>query len=112
GKVVAAMFYPCAVICVATCIMGVLMVVVIPKFKEIFAGTLGNGQSLPPFTEFVLGVSDMIRLHFGRTMLYVLCFVIAFNVFIRMKVGRRLWDKFKLVVPVLGPVVTKVAISR
>ncbi len=29
-----------------------------------------------------------------------------------LKFGRRLWDKFKLVVPVLGPVVSKVAISR
>src|SRR5579872_2127983 len=31
GKVVAAMFYPCAVLVVATAIMGVLLVVVIPK---------------------------------------------------------------------------------
>src|ERR1700761_2568559 len=42
GKVIAAMFYPCAVMVVATAIMAVLMVVVIPKFKEIFAGTLGG----------------------------------------------------------------------
>ena len=112
GKVISAMFYPCAVITVATCIMGILMVVVIPKFKEIFAGTLGNGQELPKFTQFVLGVSDMIRLHFARTMIELGCFVIAFNIFIRTKFGRRLWDKFKLVMPVLGPVITKVAISR
>jgi type IV pilus assembly protein PilC len=112
GKVIAAMFYPCAVITVATCIMGILMVVVIPKFKEIFAGTLGNGQELPKFTQFVLGVSDMIRLHFERTMIELVCFVIAFNIFIRTKFGRKLWDKFKLVMPVLGPVITKVAISR
>jgi len=29
-----------------------------------------------------------------------------------LKFGRKLWDKFKLVVPVLGPVVSKVAIAR
>jgi type IV pilus assembly protein PilC len=112
GKVIAAMFYPCAVMCVATAIMGVLMVVVIPKFKEIFEGTLGNGQSLPEFTSFVLGISAAIKDHFGRTMLEVLSLVIIFNVFIRLKFGRRVWDKFKLVVPVLGPVISKVAISR
>ncbi|HEY3853134.1 MAG TPA: type II secretion system F family protein [Verrucomicrobiae bacterium] len=112
GKVVAAMFYPCAVMVVATAIMGVLMVIVIPKFKEIFEGSLGNGSSLPAFTEFVLGISEAIKDHFGRTMLSVLGVVIAFNVIIRLKFGRKLWDKFKLSVPVLGPVVSKVAISR
>src|SRR5690606_4615835 len=50
GKVVAAMFYPVAVMLVAVVIMAVLMVFVVPKFKEIFAGTLGSGQSLPKFT--------------------------------------------------------------
>jgi type IV pilus assembly protein PilC len=112
GKIIAAMFYPCAVIVVATCIMGILMVVVIPKFKDIFAGSLGNGRSLPPFTNFVMGVSDVIKNHFARTMLFLVCFIIVFNIVIRLKFGRRLWDKFKLIVPVVGPVVTKVAISR
>jgi type IV pilus assembly protein PilC len=112
GKVVAAMFYPCAVLVVATAIMGVLMVMVIPKFKEIFEGTLGGGRKLPSFTTFVLGVSEAIKDHIGRTLLEILSIVVAFNVFIRLKFGRKLWDKFKLVVPVLGPVVSKVAIAR
>jgi type IV pilus assembly protein PilC len=113
GKVVAAMFYPCAVIVVATAIMGILMVIVIPKFKEIFAGGLaGQGHQMPEFTLFVMGVSDAIRLHIGRTSLGVLVFVIVFNLLIHTKLGRRLFDKFKLIVPVLGPVISKVAISR
>jgi type IV pilus assembly protein PilC len=113
GKVIAAMFYPCAVMVVATAIMGILMVLVIPKFKEIFEGSLGSGAGgMPPFTIFVLNISEAIKDHFGRTMLELLSIVIVFNVFIRLKFGRRVWDKFKLVVPVLGPVVSKVAISR
>jgi len=112
GKVIAAMFYPCAVLVVATAIMGVLMVFVIPKFKEIFEGTLGNGRALPGFTQFVLGISEMIQLHIFRTMLMVIALVIIFNVFIRTKFGRKLFDRFKLNVPVLGPVISKVAISR
>jgi type IV pilus assembly protein PilC len=112
GKIIAAMFYPCAVMVVATAIMGVLMVVVIPKFKEIFAGGLAGGQSLPAFTVLVLDISEAIKSHIVRTMIEILTIVVIFNVFIRTKLGRRLWDKFKLVVPVLGPVVSKVAISR
>jgi type IV pilus assembly protein PilC len=112
GKVIAAMFYPCAVMVVATVIMGVLMVLVIPKFKEIFEGALGGGKSLPGFTNFVLGISEAIQHHIVRTMIEVVVVFILFNIFIRTKVGRKAWDKFKLVVPVLGPVVSKVAISR
>jgi len=52
GKVIAAMFYPSAVMTVAVCILGVLMVVVVPKFREIFAEML-EGRGLPPFTELV-----------------------------------------------------------
>jgi type IV pilus assembly protein PilC len=45
GKVVAAMFYPVAVLIVAMAIMAVLVIIVIPKFKEVFAG-LGEGRPL------------------------------------------------------------------
>jgi type IV pilus assembly protein PilC len=112
GKVIAAMFYPCAVIVVATTIMGILMVFVIPKFKEVFAGSLMPGHSLPGFTLFVLGVSDAIRLHIVRTLIILILLFILFQFAIHTKVGRRIFDQFKLKMPVLGPVVSKVAISR
>jgi type IV pilus assembly protein PilC len=112
GKVVAAMFYPCAVLCVATAIMGILMVIVIPKFKEVFAGTLTNGKELPAFTQLVLDVSDTIRHHIGYTALGLLIFIIIFQLIIHTKLGRRLFDLLKLKMPVVGPVISKVAISR
>ena len=111
GKVVAAMFYPVAVLVVATVIMGVLMVLVIPKFKEVFSG-LGDGRPLPGFTLFVMGISDGIVKHFGWTAIGVVVVVIAFMMFIKTKFGRHVFDKCKLKMPVVGPVVTKVAISR
>src|SRR5213083_2138801 len=40
GKVIAAMFYPVAVMCVAVAILGVLLTMVIPKFKEVFENML------------------------------------------------------------------------
>jgi type IV pilus assembly protein PilC len=111
GKVVAAMFYPVAVLVVATAIMGVLMTLVIPKFKEVFAG-LGNGRPLPAFTQFVMGVSDMVKNHIGMTALAALVVVIAFVLFKKTKFGTLVVDKFMLKMPLVGPVVSKVAISR
>ncbi|HEX5222357.1 MAG TPA: type II secretion system F family protein [Verrucomicrobiae bacterium] len=111
GKVIAAMFYPVAVLVVAVAIMGVLIVVVIPKFKEVFAG-LGEGRPLPAFTQLVLNISDTVRGNIIGTAITVASVVIAFLLFTKTKFGRRVWDKFKLKMPVLGPVVSKVAISR
>lgn len=111
GKVIAAMFYPCAVLVVATAILMILMVKVIPSFKSVFEGML-EGSQLPAFTRLVLGISDMVKDHIVWTMGIVLVFVIIFNLVVRTKFGRFAWDKFKLKMPIVGPVVSKVAISR
>ena len=111
GKVIAAMFYPVAVMVVAICILGVLMVWVVPKFKDIFKDML-PGQSLPAFTRFVLGVSDAIAKNFVMSALGFTAVVVGLVVFIRTRFGRRLFDRFKLNMPVLGAVISKVAISR
>ena len=111
GKVIAAMFYPVAVMVVAVVILSILMVYVIPKFKEVFAGMLDNAQ-LPAFTRLVLGISDVIKDHFLYTIGSVALFVVFLLLFIRTKFGRLAFDKFRLKVPVVGPVVSKVAISR
>src|SRR6266436_3489641 len=111
GKVIAAMFYPCAVLVVATCILIILMVTVVPSFKAVFEGMM-EGRSLPAFTRLVLGISGMIKDNILVTLGILVAFLVVFNLFIRTKFGRHVWDKFKLKVPVVGPVVSKVAISR
>ena len=109
GKVKAALFYPIAVLIVAIGIMVLLMVFVIPRFKEVFSGM---GFKLPWFTTFVMAISDIIRYNFVRTTIGVAVVVVMFLLFIKTKFGRHLWDKFQLNVPVFGPVISKVAISR
>jgi len=111
GKVIAAMFYPVAVMFVAVVILAVLMVWVVPKFKDIFKDML-PGEDLPGFTRFVLGVSEVIKNHFIITFICLVVLVVALVAFIRTRFGRRVFDKFKLNMPVMGAVISKVAISR
>jgi type IV pilus assembly protein PilC len=61
GKVVAAMFYPIAVMVVAVGIVALLMIVVVPKFKMIFADLLGGDAGMPEFTLFVLKISETLK---------------------------------------------------
>ncbi|MDD5139476.1 MAG: type II secretion system F family protein [Verrucomicrobiales bacterium] len=110
GKVKAALFYPVAVLIVAVGIMILLMVFVVPKFKEVFAGM---GMKLPGFTVLVLGISQIIKDHILETLGAAAVFVILFMLITsKTKIGRLLWDKCKLKMPALGPVISKVAISR
>jgi type IV pilus assembly protein PilC len=111
GKVVAAMFYPAAVMFVAVAILTILMVFVVPKFKQIFQDML-EGKPLPAFTQLVLGISDVIANNALASLGVVILLVIAFKLFLRTKFGRRVFDRVKLHFPVLGPVISKVAIAR
>src|SRR6267378_8335601 len=104
GKVVAAMFYPSAVMFVAVTILAVLMVFVVPKFQQIFADML-DGAKMPAFTTFVLSISNTIANHFLYVLAGVVVFVIVFKLFTRTRFGRRLFDRLKLNFPILGPVI-------
>lgn len=123
GKVVAAMFYPSAVLTVAVVILGVLMVFVVPKFEAIFADLLGGGK-MPQFTLFVLSISNAVKNYTimqvdwapipipGPVIWGFVGFVIVFRLVLKSRIGRKLFDKLKLKFPILGPVFSKVAISR
>src|SRR5437016_1824039 len=62
GKVIAAMFYPVAVLIVATAILIILMVKVVPSFEQVFIG-MAEGAALPAFTRLVLGISRAVKDH-------------------------------------------------
>lgn len=111
GKVMAAMCYPVAVMFVAVAIMALLLVLVVPKFKEVFQG-LANGQPLPAFTRFVLGISDGVKSHFLSAAIVAIGVTVALRLVVSTRFGRRVFDRIKLAAPVFGPVLKKVAISR
>ena len=111
GKVKAAMYYPCAVLSVAMIILTLLMTYVVPRFKEVFEGLLGGGR-MPPFTLFVLRLSEAMKSHILLALVAAAALAIAFLCALRTGWGRWSFDQFNLAMPVLGPVFRKVAISR
>jgi type IV pilus assembly protein PilC len=111
GKVKAAMYYPCAVLCVATAILTLLMTYVVPRFKDVLEGLLGGG-GLPPFTLFVLRISEAVKHNILLGAIAATALAVLFLLALRTGWGRRAFDSLKLVMPLLGPVFRKVAISR
>ena len=111
GKVRAAMYYPCAVLCVATGILTILMTYVVPRFRVVLEGLLGGGQ-MPAFTMFILGISEFVKHHILLGAVAGAAFGVAFLLALRTGWGRWSFDRFKLAMPLLGPIFRKVAISR
>ena len=111
GKIKAAMFYPMAVMGVAAGILTLLLVFIIPRFQSVFEGLL-NGKPLPAFTLAVLKISNVFKSHFLGAGLALFAAIIAFKLLVRTQAGRRRFDHFKLVMPVLGRLSRKVALGR
>ncbi len=110
GKIKAAMFYPVAVLVVASGILTLLLVFIIPRFQTVFEGLLG-GKPMPAFTVAVLKISDVFKSHFLAVGILLAALAVAFKLFICTRPGRRWFDGLKLVLPALGRVFKKVALS-
>ena len=111
GKVKAAMFYPIAVLIVAIVIMAILLIFVIPKFKDVF-GDLTGEDGLPEFTQFVLDISDTVKDNAFGTATGMFAFMLTLSLCGKSKYGRFVLDKLALFFPIIGPVVEKVSIAR
>lgn len=111
GKVKAAMTYPIIIMCVAVLIVSALMVFVIPKFEEIFAGLL-KGTPLPLLTQFVLAISNFMKNQILATIGIIIALVFAFKFFKKTKFGVRMIDYIQINVPAFGPLFLKAAVGR
>ena len=111
GKVKSAMTYPVIIVLVATGIVALLMVFVVPKFEDIFTGML-KGQPLPALTQAVIGFANFIKHHIVVTLGVMFALWIAFNLFRRTRTGARVTDWLILHLPYLGDLFLKASIAR
>ncbi len=111
GKVKAAMTYPLIIMCVAVLIVSALMVFVIPKFEEIFAGLL-KGVPLPILTQGVIGVSNFMKNNIFATLGIVAAIFFGFKAVSKTKSGKNALDWLQIHTPAFGPLFLKAAIGR
>lgn len=110
GKIKKALFYPSMVIVVAVLVTALILMFVIPAFKELFSSF---GANLPAFTLLVIDISDWARSWWWLIMLTTLGLGYAsVQGWKRSDDFRRLVDRASLRVPVLGALFNKAAIAR
>lgn len=109
-KVKKAMTYPIAVVVVAVIVTAILLIKVVPQFKEMFEGF---GAELPVFTQFVVGISEWMQ-EWWLIMFIGIAAIIAGlkELKVRSEKFRDGLDRFMLKLPIIGQIIDKSAIAR
>jgi general secretion pathway protein F/type IV pilus assembly protein PilC len=108
NKVLGAMIYPAVIVTVAlTVILGVLLFMV-PQFKSMFE-TL---KAIPWPTAVLFGASDAVRTLWPMVLMILVVGVVGAWGLLTSEQGRRLWDRWRLRIPVIGTATRLVALTR
>jgi type IV pilus assembly protein PilC len=110
GKIKKALFYPATVIAVAIMVCAVLLIFVVPTFRETF---VSFGADLPAFTAFVFGISDVVVKWWWLLAIMSFAAISAFIFLYKRSVPlQHFVDRMMLKLPVIGAVLNNSAIAR
>jgi len=109
SKVIGAMIYPTLLLVVGTVAVAVLMIYVIPKFADLFAG---QGRLLPLSTRILLAISNFFVSHWWLFLLIPAAAFGAYKVYTRKEEGKVKWGRFLLKIPLLGNLIAEAETSR
>ena len=108
-RVKQALRYPIFVIIALFAALMVVNFLVIPKFASVFDKM---GADLPFLTQVLVGTSNFL-LNYWHVMLFAIA---AAGLLIRQwketDKGRRVWDRYKLKIPIIGPLLELIMLSR
>ena len=110
SKIKSALFYPSAVVTVAIIVVWVIMIFVIPAFKDVFSSF---GASLPAPTQLVIDISDFVVAWWWAAFLAIGGAIFGLSVLVkRSDTVRYTFDRLLLKFPVVGDILEKATIAR
>ena len=108
-QVKSAMTYPTTIVGIATVVIGVILVFVIPAFEKMFADF---GSALPMPTQIVISISNFIQSYILVIIGGFILTVFIFKKFYASKRGREIVDELALKAPIFGTLIRKVAVAK
>ncbi len=108
-RVKSAMFYPMTIVSVALVVVVFLLIYVIPTFQGLFANF---GATLPLPTIIVLELSNFVRAYLLYMIGGVVGLIVGIRAYYRTAGGRKRIDGLLLHLPIVGPLIRKVAVAK
>ncbi len=110
AKIKKAMTYPIAVVVVAVIVTAILLLKVVPQFKEVFANF---GADLPSFTLMVIGLSEWLQSWWFIILIGLIVLGWGYTqVHRRSKPFRDGQDRALLKAPIVGQIIYEAAVAR
>ena len=106
-----ALVYPTSILFVAFAVIGVMLTWVIPAFQSMFR-EFGSEDALPGITKLVISISSGFVANLPYIVLVIGSTVAAVSWSYRTPKGKTFWHHFILTVPLIGPVMRKIAVAR
>jgi len=110
-QVKGALFYPTAVMVVFVGVLSVLLIFVIPSFQKMFAD-FGAKDELPILTLWVINTSQAFIGHMPLIIAATVGAAFALSTIYKRPKGKKFFHKTMLTLPILGPVLRKIAVAR
>ena len=107
-RVTGALIYPAILILLSSVMVFIMLTVVIPKFTEFFAGF---DAQLPAFTRLMISIAMFLRTNLLLVIGGTAGAIFAFRQW-ASTVGRTVWDRFKLRVPLVGGILHRFAVLQ
>jgi len=107
SKVKGALIYPVVLLIVGVLLVGAVLIFLVPKFRSLFANI-----SLPIPTQVLFALSSMLVDHVFLLAGLVVLAVVAIRAVLSSQWGHRMWDVWRLRIPMAGRAMRMVAITR
>ena len=108
-QVKSAMTYPLTIIGIASVVVGVILIFVIPAFESMFESF---NQALPMPTQIVINLSRGLKKYILVIIAAIWLFIFLCKRFYASRKGRELVDHHALSLPVVGVLIRKVAVAK
>ncbi len=111
NQIKSAMAYPITVGIIAVLVFLGMTIFLLPTFANIFNEL---GATLPPFTQFMINISNVLRTPIYAIALVLIIVTLSFvyNQYYQTRVGRETMDRFFLKMPLFGDLIQKTATAR
>ncbi|MDO9599907.1 MAG: type II secretion system F family protein [Azoarcus sp.] len=110
SKIKSALFYPIAVVVVATLVVAVMMLFVIPEFKNVFTSF---GADLPAPTLIVIAMSDFFVTYWYLMFGVVIGTILGISYLYKRSSAMQIAvDRLVLKLPVVGDIILKATVAR